>query len=89
MDKLFLLIYDRKRQAIVSLREWDVSDRDIAEKTRLDAQMKVIEEGTDHEVVFLQSDSLETIKATHGSYFFTFQELADRFMEMTKWTTKG
>lgn len=62
----FLLIYDLRARRLIDVRTFDDADEAMvaygqAERDHLDDR--------DTEIVLVGSDSLETVKLTHGSYF--------------------
>lgn len=73
---LFLIQYDRSRGAIVQLREFDDSRRQDAEEARLELELTLNRQGTQHEVVLLDAPSKEALRHTHSRYFEDIAELA-------------
>ena len=70
---LFLLEYDRPAGKLLRLREFSEDQRDLAYAERQHLERT---KPPHIEVVVLESDSLATIKKTHGRYFYTLEELA-------------
>jgi len=62
----FLLTYDRAKQVLVSVVEFDRRQEAVAELERLEREHAGDEQT---EIVLLGADSLETIKLTHANYF--------------------
>jgi hypothetical protein len=79
---IFLLEYSRSKGRIVgNVEEFDEADRAIATAKRLARELELHREGViDHEVVLLEAQTLETLRHTHGRYFFTAEELFQRLM---------
>jgi hypothetical protein len=71
--KLFLLRYDRRRGELLSIAEFGGRDFASANSEMLKAETAE----PDLEVVLLQAESEEQLKATHGRYFGEFRELGD------------
>lgn len=74
----FLLIYDRRIQQVVSLTRFSSAQRAEAEDARLREERKRLDERLDREIVLFQADSEAALRHTHGSYFLSLQELAER-----------
>lgn len=65
--KSFLIVYDHKRRTL-EVREYDESQRLDALEDRFTRELE--ERGRPEvEVVLIGSESLDTLKATHGHYF--------------------
>ena len=65
---IFLINYDRRHGALVSLREFHDSERTQAEDARLELELR--EKRTpEHEIVLLQAVDQKTIRTTHRRYF--------------------
>ena len=62
----FLLVYDLRRQRLLSRKEFDDATAASQAYAELERQHW---ENTDLEIVLVGADSLATIKATHGNYF--------------------
>jgi hypothetical protein len=80
--KIFLLIYDRDLRRLVSVDEFAQEDRAKATRARRDAEIAAIREGRKQEIVILEAESLDALKHTHGSYFYTVRELTQRFLDL-------
>ncbi|HEV2755681.1 MAG TPA: hypothetical protein VG318_07875 [Actinomycetota bacterium] len=66
--KQFVIVFDRPRGEILEMVEFPEAERDVALKELFDREERFRDEA-DVEVVMLGSDSIETLKATHGRYF--------------------
>ncbi|WP_156184629.1 hypothetical protein [Allosalinactinospora lopnorensis] len=71
----FLLVYDRTRGEI--LREEEFSDAREAMEARFAAEAD--HQGRDVEVIVLGARSRDDLLRTHGRYFYTMDQLIDRF----------
>lgn len=63
---LFLLVFDRASGALLSIKQFD--DADIA-TSELSLEERKNVQNEHIEVVLIGSDSVETLKKTHGHYF--------------------
>ena len=72
---IFLIEYNRPEGKIVSFREFDNSQRRVAEDSRLEMELDLNRKGVDHEVVILEAASEEALRKTHGRYFEDLREL--------------
>jgi predicted dinucleotide-utilizing enzyme len=72
---LFLIEYDRSQGEVVTIREFDVSEREIVQNARLDMELRLNDAGTEHEVVLLEAASQEALRRTHRRYFENLSEL--------------
>lgn len=77
----FVLIYDRRAQQLLELREFPIEDRPAADALRLEQERRAFREGLDQDIVLFLAASREALRETHGSYFFTERELLDRLRE--------
>ncbi len=66
--KQFVIVFDRPRGEILEMVTFGDAERDIALKELFEREDRYREQN-DIEVVMLGSDSLETLKQTHGRYF--------------------
>jgi hypothetical protein len=69
----FLLVYDRRRGALLETRPFD--DRDAAFHARFEAE-RAHRTNPTIEVVVLSADSEEALRRTHARYFETVSEMA-------------
>ncbi len=74
----FVLVYDRRAKRLVALKEFDDGERTQADAFRMEAQRHAFADGLDEEVILFQASSREVLQRTHGSYFLSEQEIADR-----------
>ena len=72
---VFLIEYDRRAGRLVSLTEFEDSDRAAAEDARLARELVLNHTRTNREVVLLQARDLDALKRTHKRYFATLKEL--------------
>ena len=72
---LFLIEYDRTLGKIVSLKEYEDSDRLLAASDRLHLELHLRSAGEEHEVVLLQAASQEALRRTHARYFEDISDL--------------
>lgn len=63
--KLFLLTYDRSRQKLVDIREFDPGEYEDANRHLLETELA----HPTWEVVLLEAPSREALRRTHGRYF--------------------
>lgn len=73
--KYFLVVYDQRSGTLVSIEEFDQSDRETASRARFQLEADHREE-PEIEVVVLGSASRESLMKTHGRYFKSVGELA-------------
>jgi hypothetical protein len=71
---IFLIEYDRKSGQLMTLRTFDDSERERADDTRLELELRLNRERLKHEVVLLEASSEDALRTTHRRYF---EELAD------------
>jgi hypothetical protein len=72
---LFLIEYDRNQGEVVTIKEFDDSEREKAENARLDMELTLNRLGTEREVVLLEAASQEALRRTHRRYFENLSEL--------------
>jgi len=80
---IFLLQYDRRAGRLVTLREFDDSDKAKAENARIELEVSLNRAKTDHEVVLLQAQSRDALRQTHNRYFANLRELIEDFATST------
>jgi hypothetical protein len=78
--KIFLLIYDRRLHRLTRVSEFEQARRQEAMDARYEAELSAMRAGRDEEIVILEASSLDALKRTHGSYFFTAKEFGERFL---------
>ena len=66
---IFLIEYSRSEGGIITLREFDDSQRQEAGDARLEIELKLNRQGIDHEVVLLEAANEEALHRTHQRYF--------------------
>lgn len=66
--KQFVIVFDRPRGEILEMVEFPATEREIALKELFEREDR-FRGRHDIEVVMLGSDSVETLKLTHGRYF--------------------
>ncbi len=66
---IFLIEYDRSQGCIVTIRDFDGSQRREAENSRLEMELDLNRKGVDHEVVLLEAASEDALHLTHQRYF--------------------
>jgi len=76
--KLFLLVYDRKLQKLVSVQQFAEDARAAADTARLKEQRLALQNDLDREIVLFEAKSLAALKRTHESYFSTPRVMAKR-----------
>jgi hypothetical protein len=72
---LFLIEYDRNEGEVVTIREFDDSQRDKAENAKLEMEIKLNSLGTEREVVLLEAADEQALRRTHRRYFENLSEL--------------
>ncbi|MGH9908311.1 MAG: hypothetical protein ACRD8U_22330 [Pyrinomonadaceae bacterium] len=71
---IFLIEYDRGRGQLMTFKEFEESERQKAEDSRLELELNLNRLGIEHEVVVLEAASEEAVRRTHRRYF---EDLAD------------
>ena len=71
----FLIEYDRPSGTLVQVKEFDESQRDVARRTRLDLELRLNREGSQHEVVILEAPNEEALRLSHARYFKDVSDL--------------
>ena len=66
---IFLIEYDRPTGTLVQFRKFDDSDRQIAQDVRLELELRLNREQSQHEVVVLEAPDENALRHTHGRYF--------------------
>jgi hypothetical protein len=74
---IFLIEYDRSRGRIVTFREFDDTERQEAEDSRLKMELELNHRGTEREVVILEAATEEALRRTHRRYFEDLAELVN------------
>lgn len=73
---IFLIEYNRPEGRIVTFKVFDDSDRSRAENSRLEIELNLKRQNTDHEVILLQASNEEALRRTHRRYFETARSIA-------------
>ena len=77
---LFLIEFDRGTHTLVGPpRQFADADRETAFRERLQAQTLIVRDGLNRDIVLLEAESIEDLQHTHGSFFSSPQQLAERF----------
>lgn len=74
---IFLIEYDRNRGSIVTFKEFKDSERQEAEDSRLEMELKLNRLSIEREVVLLEADTEEALRRTHRRYFEDLAELVN------------
>jgi hypothetical protein len=74
---LFLIEYDRNRGQIVSFKTFADSERQKAEDTRLEMELKLNRLRVEREIVLMEAESEEALRRTHRRYFEDLAELVN------------
>ena len=72
---IFLIEYNRRKGSIVTLRDFDDSQRREAEDSRLGIELDLNRKGIDHEVVLLDAASEDALRLTHRRYFEDLRQI--------------
>ena len=73
---LFLIEYNREKGEIVTIRNFDESEKTEAEAARLELELDLRRSRVKHEVVILDAINEAGVRRTHRRYFESLQELA-------------
>ena len=74
---LFLIEYDRGTGQIIPLETFKDSERQAAEDSRFELELKLNRLGIEREVVLLEATSKEALRRTHRRYFENLAELVE------------
>jgi hypothetical protein len=77
---IFLICYDRAKQQLLELREFEPARLAEAIDLRFRMELDAHHRGEAREIVLLESDSIETLRITHGRYFKSFGELLQEML---------
>lgn len=72
---IFLIEYNRGDGRIVTIQEFDDSQRSEAEASRLEIEMALNRKGVGHEIVLLEAATRNALHQTHHRYFVGLDEL--------------
>ena len=73
---IFLIEYDRSKGSIVIMNRFNNSDREKAEKKRLELEVALNRKKVNHEVVLLEAAEEDLLHRTHRRYFETLPTIA-------------
>jgi hypothetical protein len=76
----FLIEYDRRSGRSVSIQTYQDSDRNEADRARLELELDLNRRGVAHEVVLLEAENEAALRQTHGRYFYDLEEIIDHFV---------
>lgn len=74
---IFLIEYDRQRGRIVTIEHFDDSERQEAEDSRLQLELRLHRRGVRREVVLLEAASDKALLRTHRRYFEDLKQLLE------------
>lgn len=77
---IFRVCYDRARQQLLELRGFEPARLAEAIDLRFRMELDAHRRGEAREIVLLESDSIETLRITHGRYFMSFGELLQEML---------
>lgn len=72
---IFLIEFDRPTGTLVQFRKFEEADRQIAHEARLELELTLNRQGSQHEVVILEAPDEEALRHTHKRYFKNLAEL--------------
>ena len=73
---IFLIEYDRSKGILVIMDKFKDSDREKAEKKRIELEIRLNREKVGHEVVLLEAVTEELLRHTHRRYFESLRTIA-------------
>lgn len=74
---IFLLEYDRHAGRLVTIRDFETSQRGDAEASRREMELELNRRGLDHEVVLLEALNKVDLQRTHRRYFVDLHDLLE------------
>lgn len=86
---IFLVEYDRREGRVVSLREFEQSERRAAQDARLELELSLHRQQLDREVVLLEADGIGALKKTHGRYFALQRISLEDFLKLSPLTLEA
>jgi len=86
---IFLIEYNRSEGQIVTFREFDDSQRQEAENSRLEIELDLNRKGVDHEVVLLEAASKDALHRTHRRYFEDLSQILKSAGRQNKQADRG
>lgn len=72
----FLVEYDREAGMLVTLSSFPENGLAQANRARQSAEIRLLREGRQLEVVLLEAESEDSLKKTHNRYFRSLSQLA-------------
>lgn len=72
---LFLIEYNRNQGRLVNFQSFGHTERERAERARLDTEIDLNRRKVEHEVVLLEAESETALRRTHRRYFESLDEL--------------
>ena len=83
---IFQIEYNRKKGILVTLREFESSQRREALTSRLELEIELNNQGNDHELVLLEAENMDALQRTHYRYFADLHQLlsSSRLQSMDK-----
>lgn len=74
---IFLIDYDVASGKPASLTSFADAERSVAERARLELEIRLSRESVQREVVLLEADNEQALQATHRRYFANLAELVE------------
>jgi hypothetical protein len=72
---IFLIEYNRGLGRLVKLLTFDDSERGAADAKRLEVELALNRNKTEHEVVLLEAENIGALRRTHRRYFESLDEI--------------
>jgi hypothetical protein len=72
---IFLIRYNRKKGKIITIHNYLDTNKQIAEKERLDLELLQNRNGIDDEIVLLEANNENDLRQTHRRYFENINEI--------------
>ncbi len=72
---IFLVVYDRHLGQLLSITPYAPSERDRAERERLEAELDSVQRRLGYEIVLLEAEGEDDLRKTHARYFKNLREL--------------
>lgn len=74
---LFLIRYDPAAGRIVSMKTFKHDERSRADDVRIELEVRLNQEQTEHEIVLMEAASEQALRRTHRRFFEPFSDLVD------------
>jgi hypothetical protein len=74
---IFLIEYNRSEGRIVTFRDFEDSQRRLAEDSRLEIELDLNRREVDHEVVLMEAANKDELRKTHRRYFGDFEPIQE------------